>query len=68
MASTISKEAAAEFISYIREHEPYPVSILDDLMFDDNRYDDRRLSATIAMKVLLDSGFTEEEVNPWKKN
>lgn len=68
MGYVISKEAYDEFVSYIKAYEPYPLSVLDDLMLDDNRYDDLRYSSTMALKVLLDAGYSEDEVNPWKKH
>lgn len=67
MAYAISSETADFFKSFLKEHEPYPVSVFDNLMFDDNRFDDERLQATMALICLLKAGYHEEEVNPWKK-
>lgn len=66
MASAMSKETAKIFIQYVKENEPYPLSVLDDLMFDDKRFDDGRVLATEILKKLLDAGYSEDEVNPWK--
>ena len=52
---------------FLEKHEPYPVSLLDGMMFDDKRFDEERLKATMALICLLRAGFSENEVNPWKK-
>ena len=67
MASVISKETADEFINFIKEYEPYPLNIWDSFILDGKQYDDARLTATQALKCLLNAGYSEDEVNPWKK-
>lgn len=68
MGSSIRKEYSDFFISVVKDNEPYPVEILRNLAFDDTRYNgDKRFAATIALKSLLDAGYSEDEVNPWKK-
>ena len=66
MASAMSKETAEEFIDFIKEHEPYPLSVWNSFVLDGKEYDDARLTATQALKCLLDAGYSEAEVNPWK--
>ena len=48
LASHISNTQAAKLMALIEEYEPYPFEVLDDLMIDDNRYDENRINATIA--------------------
>ena len=67
MDSVMSSETAEFFKRFIKDNQPYPITVLDDLMFDDNRFDEKRLDATFALECLLKAGFTEEEVNPWKE-
>ena len=66
MGSIMSSETAEFFKQFIKDNQPYPITVLDDLMFDDNRFDEKRLDATFALECLLKAGFAEEEVNPWK--
>lgn len=67
MAFVISSEDAELFKRYLRETEPYPLQILDELMFDDKRYEEGRLLATSVLKLLLNAGYSQEDVNPWMK-
>ena len=57
MASIISSSQVDSFRALIREFEPYPLEVLEDLMIDDNRYDENRINATIAKKILIDCGI-----------
>ena len=43
MASIISSSQVDSFRALIREIEPYPLEVLEDLMIDDNRYDENRI-------------------------
>lgn len=62
------REDNYEFFKYfVRKYEPYSLDIFDNLTFDGkSRVGDKRYAATIGLKALLDAGFSEEEVNPWK--
>ncbi len=64
MASIISSSQVDSFRALIREIEPYPLEVLEDLMIDDNRYDENRINATIAKKMLIDCGIPLECENP----
>lgn len=66
MASAISSDTLDFFREILQMCEPYPLSVLDDMMLDDKRFDERRLGATEALKCLIDAGYSEDEVNPWK--
>ena len=57
MASIISSSQVDSFRALIREFEPYSLEVLEDLMIDDNRYDENRINATIAKKMLIDCGI-----------
>ena len=61
MVQNISDEDIKDFRKAIAEYEPYPLSVLDELEFDDNRYDDNRIYATWAKKRLLECGIPIEE-------
>ena len=61
MAQSISDENIQYFRELIAKYEPYPLEILDDLMFDDTRYDDQRIQATYAKKRLLECGIPLSE-------
>ena len=67
MAYSMSDETAEFFKGILKEFEPYPTTVFDDMMFDDNRLDENHLDATMALICLLKAGYTEEEVNLWKK-
>ena len=67
MASTISNETAEVFKGFLKKHEPYSIAVFDTMMLDDNHFDDERIKATMALICLLKAGFSEDEVNPWKK-
>lgn len=65
MAQSISNENIKYFRDLIAKVEPYPLEVLNDLMFDDTRYDDQRILATYAKKRLLECGIpltTEQTV------
>ena len=66
MASVMSNADVEFFKHFLKEHEPYSVSVFDNMMFDDKRFDEDRLRATMALICLLKAGFSEDEVNPWK--
>ena len=57
MASIISSSQVDSFRALIREIEPYPLEVLENLMIDDDRYDENRINATIAKKMLIDCGI-----------
>ena len=60
MAQSISDEYIERYRKAIAEYEPYPLSVLDELMFDDDRFDDNRIYATWALKQLLENGISIE--------
>ena len=67
MASSIHPNDVQFFKGIIERYEPYPIEKYENMALDERGYDnDMRYSATICLKALLDAGFTEEEVNPWK--
>lgn len=66
MASVMSNEDAEFFKHFLEKHEPYSATVIDGMMFDDKRFDEERLKATMALICLLKAGFSEDEVNPWK--
>ena len=57
MALIISSSQVDSFRALIREFEPYPLEVLENLMIDDDRYDENRINATIAKKMLIDCGI-----------
>ena len=57
MAHIISSSQVDSFRALIREFEPYPLEVLENLMIDDDRYDENRINATIAKKMLIDCGI-----------
>jgi predicted kinase len=61
MDTSITNEQISFFKSVIKKYKPYPLDILDKLMYDDNRYDDNRLLATRAKKILLEHGIEIEK-------
>lgn len=63
MALNISSSQIDSLKAIIREFKPYPLEVLEDLMIDDKRYDENRINATIAKKMLLECGIplTDEE-------
>ena len=67
MESSTRKERVESFLETLRHYEPYPMELFRTMMFDDDRFpDSNRLAASISLYALLEMGFTEEEVNPWK--
>ena len=69
MESDTYQEQVDFYKKVIREYEPYPfeefqriVSILDGKGHED----DPRIEASFCLRALLDMGFSEDEVNPWK--
>lgn len=69
MASVTSQERIDHFKKIVKTYEPYSLDILDNLAFDDEEYNENnmRFVATVCLKALIDTGFSEDEVNPWKK-
>ena len=57
MARNITSENITFYRGLLAQYEPYPLEILDDLMFDDTRYDRNRIDATIAKKRLIECGI-----------
>ena len=57
MARNFTSEEIAFYRELLSKYEPYPLEVLDDLMFDDTRYDQNRIDATIAKKRLLECGI-----------
>ena len=70
MASSISQEERIErYREIVRKYEPYPLSVLENAALDDETYNEsnKRYVATVCLDMLLSYGFSEDEVNPWKK-
>lgn len=65
MSSDIPNDLIELCMVLVKEIEPYPLSILD-YCIDNNKIDDSRYAATMALKRLLEAGYSEDEVNPWK--
>lgn len=61
MARNITSENIAFYRGLLAQYEPYPLEVLDDLMFDDTRYDQNRIDATIAKKRLIECGISLAE-------
>lgn len=61
MDTSITNEQISFFKSIIKKYQPYPLDILNKLMYDDSRYDENRLLATRAKKILLEHGIKSEE-------
>lgn len=59
MESDITKRQIELFKKIIEEFEPYPLEVLDSLQYDDKDYDEDRINATIAKKILLEHGITD---------
>ncbi len=65
MESNISKELIDMFYLALNKAEPYPIEYLEEIGFDDKRFDDDypekdRINATLAKKYLLQYGLLEE--------
>ncbi len=61
MAQSISDEYIKRYREAIAEYEPYPLSTLDELAFDDESLDDNRIYATWALKQLLENNIPIED-------
>lgn len=59
MASNISAEQVKQLKNLVAEYDPYPIEILDEYMFDDKQYDENRIDATIAKKILMENDITD---------
>ncbi len=59
MASNISAEQVKQLKNLIAQYAPYPIEILDDYMFDDKQYDENRIDATIAKKILTENNISD---------
>ncbi len=67
MARNITSESISFYKDLLAKYEPYPLEILDDLMFDDTRYDQNRIDATFAKKRLLECGIPLTDDEPAQK-
>ncbi len=61
MESNISKELIDMMFTALKKAEPYPIEYLDELGYDDHRYEDDyserdRINATIAKKFFIENG------------
>ena len=67
MASRIRQEMIDRFKSILSKYEPYPIDFYMNLPLDADGYEnDPRCAATTSLIALLEMGFSEDEVNPWK--
>ena len=67
MEPLTGQEMIDSFLDTVRKYEPYPMEQFLTLCFDDDRFPDRhRLAASFSLYALLEMGFKEDEVNPWK--
>ncbi len=57
MDSNITKEQIDLCRYILSKYKPYPVDVLKDLNFDNDEYDDNRISATMAKKILSDNNI-----------
>lgn len=57
MELNITKEQIEFFKYIISLAEPYPFEVLDDVGYEDNRYDEIRLNSTRAKKLLIEHGI-----------
>ena len=57
MASSITKEQIELFKWLISKYEPYSFDVLDKVGYDKDNYDDDRLFATYAKKILIENGI-----------
>lgn len=64
MAQGISAENIKLFREAIAKYEPYPLSVLHEIGFDDYSFDDNRVYATYAKKRLLECGIPLTEDDP----
>lgn len=61
MVQSISDENIKRFRDAIAKYEPYPLSVLNEIGFDDDTFDDNRVYATYALKRLLENGIPIED-------
>ena len=63
MDSNITKKQIDLCRYILSKYDPYPIEVLKNLSFDDDKYDENRVSATMAKKILLDNNIplTDEE-------
>lgn len=64
MALTITNELISRYRELISKYEPYPLSILENIGFDNDGYDEKRVLATIAKKRLFECGIQLEDEKP----
>lgn len=70
MESATRQEQIDFFKRMVSEHEPYPIEVyrqMVSVLDGDSHEGDLRYGASMCLQALLDMGFTEDEVNPWKK-
>ncbi len=70
MAFIIKREDLDFCLRSVREAEPYPFEeYMKMAAFDgDSHLGDMRYVSSICLQALLDLGYSEQEVNPWKKS
>lgn len=56
MELNITKEQIKLFKHILSLYEPYPLDVLDRLNFDNDEFDDHRVDATFAKKILIENG------------
>lgn len=68
MARNVKQEQIDFCMRTLKEAEPYPKEVYYNMTcFDgDSHIGDDRYAASICLQALLELGFSEDEVNPWK--
>ena len=64
MESRITNEQIALFKDFLRKYEPYPLEVLKKLQYDDDDFDEDRVFATRAKKILLENGIDISDCRP----
>lgn len=68
MALSISQEDLDFLKKTVENAEPYSEAEFEQMAYFDgeSHIGDQRYAATSALRVLLNLGFSESDVNPWK--
>ena len=70
MASVTRQEQIDAFKDMVKKYEPYPMDEFEEMtswLDGKSRKEDKRYAANLCLQALLGMGFSEDEVNPWKK-
>lgn len=57
MELSITSEQIKLFKHILSLYEPYPLEVLDRLNFDKDEFDNNKVDATFAMKILIEHGI-----------